>query len=713
MKKSLIAPWVSVVLSVFLVIFACAAYAETVVTKTPVAQGPLRQVNDYFRTQTTTYSDGKSIERQTISGPPRPPAGYELQRRAVSLPSSSPKTGTKTLTVPAYQWVFGCSAVSGSMIAAYYDRNGYPNVYTGPTGSGLMPLTEDSSWGTWTDGTDHYPNNPLIASRNGLDGRVTKGSIDDYWILYGSEADDPYITGSWTQHTWGDAVGDYMKTSQSGYDNTDGSTNFYNFGSATKLTCADMAGYDVDTLDGTYGRKLFYEARGYTVTDCYNQKTDNQYAGGFSFAQYKAEIDAGRPVFLNLDGHSIVGVGYDDSTSTVYIHDTWDNDGHTMTWGGSYGGMELLSVSVVSLTANTATETLTATIVGNGSLSATSLTCSGSTCTGSYAQNTTVTITAIPNTGYALSGWTGDCDSKTATTCTVTMTSAKAVTATFTNPCAYVISPSAPKTFTSKAGTANIAVTGTGPTKTFSCIAPTVTPSDSSWISAATTKSWAANKETVTVSVTANPNSTDRPGSVAFADKTLVITQKGATCAITALTPASQPVPVEGGSYSFSVTVSAQDCAWTAASNKTWIALGTASGVGNGTVTYTVPLNTTEKNQNGAVTVTLGKNSAKKTQAVAQKGVACAITAFAPTSQPVPVGGGSYSFDVTVSPQYCAWTAASNKTWITVDAGSGVGNGTVSYTAAANTTTKTQIGAVTVTLTNKKKKAFTVTESGS
>ena len=46
-------------------------------------------------------------------------------------------------------------------------------------------------------------------------------------MQYGSSASDPYITGGWTQHTWGDAIGDYMKTSQSAYDNTDGSTNFY------------------------------------------------------------------------------------------------------------------------------------------------------------------------------------------------------------------------------------------------------------------------------------------------------------------------------------------------------------------------------------------------------------------------------------------------------------------------------------------------------
>ena len=36
-------------------------------------------------------------------------------------------------------------------------------------------------------------------------------------------------------------------------------------------------------------------------------------------------------------------------SNTVYIHDTWDYSNHTMTWGGSYSGMQLRSVSIVNL----------------------------------------------------------------------------------------------------------------------------------------------------------------------------------------------------------------------------------------------------------------------------------------------------------------------------------------------------------------------------
>jgi hypothetical protein len=314
-------------------------------------QIPNETTSEYLTVITTTTTDGTSLTDTIIHGPPVPPPGFDAQRAAVTVTPES----AKILTVPAFSWVYGCSAVSGAMIAGYYDRNGFPNMYTGPTNGGVMPLT-DSSWPTWSDGYQTYPNNPLIASHKGVDGRTTRGSIDDYWVKYESTAQDPFF-GHWTAHTWGSAIGDYMKTSQFAYNNTDGSTNFFNYTSSTaKLTCSAMetldagGGKKISTVDGTYGRKLFYQAKGYTVTDCYNQRTDNKVSGGFSLANFRAQIDAGHPVLLNLAGHSIVGVGYDSSSSsTIYIHDTWDSSNHIMTWGGYYSGMQLLSVSVVNL----------------------------------------------------------------------------------------------------------------------------------------------------------------------------------------------------------------------------------------------------------------------------------------------------------------------------------------------------------------------------
>ena len=309
-------------------------------------------VNPYFTIERFTLDDGMALEKNIINGPPEPPLGFTEERAASIQPL--PSQGVIS-NFPSYDWVFGCSAVSGAMIAAYYDRNGYPNMYAGPTNGGVMPLT-DTSWPTWNDSYDLYPNNPLVASHMGVDGRTTKGSIDDYWVSYLSYENDPYI-GNWTQHTWLDAIGDYMKTSQSVYDVPDGATIFFN-NSSSRLTCDAMeyATYDgviIADMDGTYGRKLFYEARGYSVGECYNQNTDNN-DGGFTLADFKAEIDACHPVLLNLKGHSIVGYGY--SGSTIFIRDTWDSNPentYTMPWGGCLpvpnDCLDLYSVSVVHL----------------------------------------------------------------------------------------------------------------------------------------------------------------------------------------------------------------------------------------------------------------------------------------------------------------------------------------------------------------------------
>ena len=61
---------------------------------------------------------------------------------------------------------------------------------------------------------------------------------------------------------------------------------------------------------------------------------------GFTFDQYKQEIVNGRPVLIQVEGHTMLGYGYDNNGSLVYIHDTWDYSSHTMVWGGSYSGME-------------------------------------------------------------------------------------------------------------------------------------------------------------------------------------------------------------------------------------------------------------------------------------------------------------------------------------------------------------------------------------
>ena len=257
----------------------------------------------YYTASILTISDGKQIKKHSINGAPNPPPGFEKERQLVALPKSDSKT-TELIGLPGSIWLLGCSSGAAADIAALYDQPtcypiigsnmiavgvagagdacacGWTNLYAGPTNSGVMPLNSNP-WPTWKDVTGAtYANNPLVASHQGVDGRSIRGTIDDYWVSYESGLPDPYITGGWSQHTWGDAIGDYMYTSQSAYGNDDGETSFWVYQTlAEPLTCDVMAANSLP--DGTLGRKNFYEARGYSVGDCYNQPTDNAMAGGF------------------------------------------------------------------------------------------------------------------------------------------------------------------------------------------------------------------------------------------------------------------------------------------------------------------------------------------------------------------------------------------------------------------------------------------------
>lgn len=75
--------------------------------------------------------------------------------------------------------------------------------------------------------------------------------------------------------------------------------------------------------------------------------------------------------------------------------------------------------------------TVTKAGTGSGTVSAEGLVC-GPACTKSYDENSTVTLTAAPASGSSFGGWSGACSGTAGPVCTVEMTEARAVTATFT-----------------------------------------------------------------------------------------------------------------------------------------------------------------------------------------------------------------------------------------------------------------------------------------
>jgi hypothetical protein len=160
-------------------------------------------------------------------------------------------------------------------------------------------------------------------------------------------------------------LADFMGTSQDDLSslyggNSNGSTAFWTYTDNSPLHNSDIIGLGPDyyNMSGMHGIGEYLEYAGYDVEALFNQRIFG-YDGvqaGFTYEQYKAEIDADRPVLIHVDGHSMLGYGYIDGTSTLNIFDTWGPDGlnpGTMTWGGSYpyggGFLDHFGVTVVIL----------------------------------------------------------------------------------------------------------------------------------------------------------------------------------------------------------------------------------------------------------------------------------------------------------------------------------------------------------------------------
>jgi uncharacterized repeat protein (TIGR02543 family) len=110
-------------------------------------------------------------------------------------------------------------------------------------------------------------------------------------------------------------------------------------------------------------------------------------------------------------------------------------------WSGSCSGtsstcsvtMSAAKSATATFSAVSSNYTLTVTPAGTGSGTVTSSTggiSCGSTCSASIASGTSVTLTAAATSGSSFTGWSGAC-SGTSTTCTLTMSAARNVTATF------------------------------------------------------------------------------------------------------------------------------------------------------------------------------------------------------------------------------------------------------------------------------------------
>ena len=187
--------------------------------------------------------------------------------------------------VPVYLGYRGCGPTAAAMIIGYYDGHGYPDLVSGDASTQTTAVNNMiSSQGNWDDycvPLDYYP------------GPMYNDKSEYPW---GDEHDD-------------DCIADFMKTSQSYYN------NYYSWSWFS----------DVDDALEDY---VDYIAPQYEV-DASNLK---YIWGGLNWDNYCAEINANRPMVLLIDSdgdddadHYVTGVGYWDDNGQKYYgcYDTW------------------------------------------------------------------------------------------------------------------------------------------------------------------------------------------------------------------------------------------------------------------------------------------------------------------------------------------------------------------------------------------------------
>lgn len=214
------------------------------------------------------------------------------------------------------------------------------------------------------------------------------------------------------------------------------SANFA-FGSSVTLSATPDV---TSTFGGWTGACTGYTPTCVVTMDADRSATAFFFPRQFTLSVAKAGTGSG-PVTSNLGGMncgSECSAAFDIGTKVTLT--ATPNVGSTFAgWSGACTG----SASTCTVTMDAA-KTVTATFnyfgprlsvakAGTGSGPVTSeppgIAC-GSTCAAAYVTGTNVTLTATPNANSVFAGWSGAC-SGTAPTCTVTMSAAKNVTATF------------------------------------------------------------------------------------------------------------------------------------------------------------------------------------------------------------------------------------------------------------------------------------------
>lgn len=221
----------------------------------------------------------------------------------------------KILNVPDYAWYAGCFGTASGNLVGFWDRNGLPDMYTGPTGGGVAPLTTTNA---------NVSIRALWASKEGVDGRPIgrPGHIEDYWgsqdgfASFASTSPDPYVVAGRAEHT-PDCLGDFLGQSQRKYSDLNGECSGNIDGFAFNFwdkTGSRRSNFTPPPVGGAPVRDIQSGLRAWSRYRGYDAKVSSQLADvnpetpsgtGFTFEDIRAEINAGFPVMLILQEHNV------------------------------------------------------------------------------------------------------------------------------------------------------------------------------------------------------------------------------------------------------------------------------------------------------------------------------------------------------------------------------------------------------------------------
>jgi hypothetical protein len=176
------------------------------------------------------------------------------------------------------------------------------------------------------------------------------------------------------------------------------------------------------------------------------------------------------------------------------------------------------------------------------------------------------------------------------------------------------------------------------------------------------------------------------------------ITTEASGCTYT-LSPTTYDFTLDGGTQTFDITASSQDCVYLISPSVDWITIttpipdantGIAEATGSTTVEYTVEASNEATERTGTISV------GAQIYTITQLGTECTYE-LDPATATFTSEVGEGQFQVTASADTCLWSATTSADWITITAGNSItGSGTVTYSVTANTTGAERDGTITV-----------------